>query len=121
MVLCECFKVVSLIDVVVVCVKFIMFDCEKGFLCVGVKNGGCVGMEYVMEYVEVLEVFDECVVDKGVEIVFELKVLLFLFGIEIDYEIIVLYFKFVFNNFNQIDVCGCGESVMIIFVKEVQI
>ena len=111
-------KAVSLTDAAAARVKSIMSDREKGFLRVGVKNGGCAGMEYVMEYVEAPEALDERVADKGVEIVLESKALLFLLGTEIDYETTALHSKFVFNNPNQTDACGCGESVTIIPVKE---
>ncbi|MFN3834923.1 MAG: HesB/IscA family protein [Glycocaulis sp.] len=86
----------------------------KGFLRVGVKNGGCAGMEYTMDYVAEPAALDERVEDKGVEIVIDSKALLFLLGSEIDYEITPLHAKFVFRNPNQTDACGCGESVTII-------
>tara|TARA_R110002073_G_scaffold102175_11_gene232108 strand:+ start:493 stop:783 length:291 start_codon:yes stop_codon:yes gene_type:complete len=89
-----------------------------GFLRVGVKNGGCAGMEYVMDYVEAPEALDERVEDKGVEIVLESKALLFLLGTELDYETTPLHSKFVFRNPNQTDACGCGESVTIVPVRE---
>ena len=112
-------KAVSLTDAAANRVKSIMANREKGFLRVGVKNGGCAGMEYVMEYVEAPETMDERVEDKGVEIVLESKALLFLLGTQIDYEITPLHAKFTFNNPNQTDACGCGESVTIIPVTEV--
>lgn len=111
-------KAVSLTDAAADRVKSIMATREKGFLRVGVKNGGCAGMEYVMEYVEAPEMMDERVEDRGVEIVLESKALLFLLGTEIDYEVTPLHSKFVFKNPNQTDACGCGESVTIIPVKE---
>tara|TARA_R110001606_G_scaffold68857_2_gene157359 strand:+ start:1780 stop:2070 length:291 start_codon:yes stop_codon:yes gene_type:complete len=89
-----------------------------GFLRVGVKNGGCAGMEYVMDYVDEPEALDERVEDKGVEIVLESKALLFLLGTELDYETTALHSKFVFRNPNQTDACGCGESVTIVPVRE---
>ncbi len=111
-------KAVSLTDAAADRVKSIMSTRDKGFLRVGVKNGGCAGMEYVMDYVEAPDALDERVEDKGVEIVLEAKALLFLLGTQIDYEITPLHAKFVFNNPNQTDACGCGESVTIIPVKE---
>ena len=82
-------------------------------LRVGVKNGGCAGSEYVMEYAETASPLDETVQDKGVTILVDPKAVLFLIGTEIDYETSRLSAKFTFNNPNQTDACGCGESVTI--------
>lgn len=112
-------KAVTLTDAAATRVKNLMEQREAGYLRVGVKNGGCAGMEYLMEYVEAPEAMDERVEDKGVEIVLEAKALLFLLGTEIDYEVTPLHSKFVFKNPNQTDACGCGESVTIIPVKEI--
>ena len=71
-------------------------------------------MEYVMDYAEDAAPLDERVEDRGVEILIDSKALLFLLGTEIDYEITPLHAKFVFNNPNQTDACGCGESVTIV-------
>ena len=91
-----------------------MTEKDAGYLRVGVKNGGCAGMEYLMEYVEAPEAFDEIVEDNGVKIVVDAKAVLFLLGAVVDYEVTPLHEKFVFNNPNQTDACGCGESVTII-------
>ncbi len=85
-----------------------------GYLRVGVKNGGCAGMEYLMEYADAPEPLDEVVEDNGVQIVIDAKAVLFLLGAQVDYEISPLHSKFVFNNPNQTDACGCGESVTIV-------
>lgn len=85
-----------------------------GYLRVGVKNGGCAGMEYVMDYAEAPAQFDEVVEDNGVKIVVDAKAVLFLLGSEVDYEVTPLHSKFVFRNPNQTDACGCGESVTIL-------
>jgi iron-sulfur cluster assembly protein len=92
-----------------------MARAEKPYagLRVGVKNGGCAGQEYVLEYAETAAPLDEVVEDKGVRILIEPKAVLFLLGTEIDYEVTRLSAKFVFNNPNQTDACGCGESVTI--------
>jgi len=84
---------------------------ETGYLRVGVKNGGCAGMEYVMDYVSEPDPMDERVEDQGVEIVVDAKSLLFLLGCQLDYEVTPLHAKFVFRNPNETDACGCGESV----------
>src|ERR1700735_5313577 len=96
-------------------VKEIMARAEKPYagLRVGVKNGGCAGQEYVLEYAEAAGPLDEVVEDKGVTILVEPKAVLFLIGTEIDYEVSRLSSKFVFRNPNQTDACGCGESVTI--------
>ena len=82
-------------------------------LRVGVKNGGCAGQEYVLEYAEAAAPLDEVVEDKGVTILVDPKAVLFLIGTEVDYEVTRLASKFVFRNPNQTDACGCGESVTI--------
>jgi iron-sulfur cluster assembly protein len=83
-------------------------------LRVGVKNGGCAGQEYTLEYATERGPLDEAVVDKGVTVLVEPKAVLFLVGSVIDYETTKLASKFVFRNPNETDACGCGESVTII-------
>ncbi len=106
-------KVVTLTERAAERVRVIMDQRGAGFLRVGVKNGGCAGMEYVMDYVMEPAALDERVEDKGVPIVIDAKAVLFLLGSEVDYEITPLASKFVFKNPNQTDACGCGESVTI--------
>jgi len=108
-------KVVTLSDAAAARVKEIMGKAEKPYagLRVGVKNGGCAGQEYVLEYAEAAGPLDEVVEDKGVTILVEPKAVLFLIGTEIDYEVNRLAAKFVFRNPNETDACGCGESVTI--------
>ncbi len=81
---------------------------------VGVKNGGCAGMEYTMEYAEEKGPLDEVIVDQGVTVLIDPKAILFLLGTQMDYEADKLSAGFVFNNPNQTDACGCGESVTIV-------
>ena len=109
-------KVVTLSDNAAERVKSIMAAAEQPYigLRVGVKNGGCAGQEYVLEYAEAAAPLDEVVEDKGVTILVEPKAVLFLVGTEIDYETTRLASKFVFRNPNETDACGCGESVTII-------
>jgi len=80
---------------------------------VGVKNGGCAGMAYTMEYAEAAAPTDEIVEDKGVRVLIDPKAVLFLLGTEMDYRIDKLSAQFVFNNPNQTSACGCGESVQL--------
>jgi len=109
-------KVVTLTDAAAARVKQIMAKAEKPYagLRVGVKNGGCAGQEYVLEYAEAANPLDEVVEDKGVTILVDPKAVLFLIGTEIDYETTRLAAKFTFHNPNETDACGCGESVTIL-------
>ncbi len=109
-------KVVSLTDAAAQRVTEIMRRAKQPYagLRVGVKNAGCAGSEYVLEYAEAAGPLDEVVEDKGVRILIEPKAVLFLIGTEIDYEVGRLASKFVFRNPNQTDACGCGESVTIV-------
>ncbi|MDP1627879.1 iron-sulfur cluster assembly accessory protein [Parvibaculum sp.] len=80
---------------------------------IGVKNGGCAGMEYTMEYAEDVQPLDEVVEDRDVKILIDPKAVLFLLGTEMDYAEDKFSSGFRFNNPNQTDACGCGESVSI--------
>lgn len=82
-------------------------------LRVGVKKGGCVGMEYTMDYVEQIAPQDEIVEDKGVKLLIDPSALLFLLGTQMDYRVDTLSSGFVFDNPNQTSACGCGASVAI--------
>ena len=108
-------KVVTLTEAAAERVREIMDRAEKPYagLRVGVKNGGCAGQEYVLEYAEAANPLDEVVEDKGVTILVEPKAVLFLIGTVVDYEKTKLSAKFVFRNPNETDACGCGESVTI--------
>ncbi len=108
-------KVVTLTEAAAERVREIMGRAEQPYagLRVGVKNSGCAGQEYVLEYAETANPLDEVVEDKGVTILIEPKAVLFLVGTEIDYEVTKLTAKFVFRNPNETDACGCGESVTI--------
>jgi iron-sulfur cluster assembly protein len=86
---------------------------------VGVKNGGCAGMEYTMEYAEAVNPADEVVEDKGVKILIDPKAVLFLLGTEMDYKTEKLSAQFVFKNPNQTSACGCGESVQLSPAKDI--
>jgi iron-sulfur cluster assembly protein len=113
-------KVVTLTDAAAKRVREIMAQprkdgAEKPYagLRVGVKNGGCAGQEYVLEYATDAGPLDEVVEDKGVTILVEPKAVLFLIGTVIDYDVTRLAAKFTFRNPNETDACGCGESVTI--------
>ena len=96
-------------------VRDIMQRSEKPVigLRVGVKNGGCAGMEYTMEWAEDQKPFDEVVEDKGVKVLIDPKAVLFLLGTEMDFQTTALKSGFTFNNPNQTSACGCGESVQL--------
>lgn len=111
-------KVVTLTDAAAERVKAIMAASHKPYLRVGVKNGGCAGMEYVMEYADAPEALDEVVEDKDVKILIKANAVLFLIGSTVDHETTKLASRFVFRNPNQTDACGCGESVTITPARE---
>jgi Iron-sulfur cluster assembly accessory protein len=108
-------KIMGMSDAAAERVKAIIANAEKPIVGVrvGVKNGGCAGMEYTMEYAEAIKPGDEVIEDKGVTILVDPKAVLFLLGTEMDYKVDKLSAQFVFNNPNQTSACGCGESVAI--------
>jgi iron-sulfur cluster assembly protein len=96
-------------------IKELMAKSERPIegLRVGVRNGGCAGMAYTMEYAQAANPADEVVEDKGVRILIDPKAVLFLLGTEMDFKVDKLSSQFVFNNPNQTSACGCGESVQL--------
>jgi iron-sulfur cluster assembly protein len=109
------FKVMTLTDAAAERVKSIIARADKPIagLRVGVKNGGCAGMSYTMEYAESVTPLDEVIEDKGVTVLIDPKAVLFLLGTQMDFQTTKLSSGFVFNNPNQTSACGCGESVAI--------
>jgi iron-sulfur cluster assembly protein len=108
-------QVMKLTDAAATRIKELMSKSERPIagLRVGVKNGGCAGMAYTMEYADAVGSTDEVVEDKGVKILIDPKAVLFLLGTEMDYKTDKLSAQFVFNNPNQTSACGCGESVLL--------
>jgi len=108
-------QVVRLTEAAAERIKAVMAKADRPIAAVrvGVKNGGCAGMSYTMEYAEKINPLDEIVEDKGVRILIYPKAVLFLLGTEMDYKIDKLSAQFVFNNPNQTSACGCGESVQL--------
>ena len=105
-------KVMTLTDAAAARVKSIMVSRPDVVgLRIGVKKGGCAGMEYTMTWAETQNRFDEVVEDKGARVLIDPKALLYLLGTEMDYHTDKLKSEFVFNNPNQVGACGCGESV----------
>lgn len=80
-------------------------------LRIGVKKGGCAGMEYTMDYVDEIGTHDETVELDGARVIIAPMAQMFLFGTEIDYETSLLESGFKFRNPNVVDACGCGESI----------
>lgn len=83
----------------------------KDLVRIGVKKGGCAGMEYTMSYADARAQHDELIEDKGVRVLIDPTAIMFLLGTEMDYRIDRMSSGFVFNNPNQTSACGCGESV----------
>lgn len=103
----------TLTDAAVARIKHLISRSEKdtGGLRIGVKNGGCAGMEYTLGFVDEPDKFDEVIEQDGARVLVEAKAVLFLFGTTMDYEVSKLRAGFVFNNPNQTSACGCGESI----------
>lgn len=106
-------KAMTLTDAAADRIRQIMEKSEEGVLGLrlGVKNGGCAGMEYTMEWAREQQPFEEVIEDKGVRVFLDPKAVLFLLGTQMDYQATTLKSGFVFNNPNQVSACGCGESV----------
>ena len=109
-------KVVTLTDAAAARMDEIMSGADENYIGVkiGVKNGGCAGMEYTMDYATEAAPLDEVVEENGIKILIDPKAILFLIGTRIDFVTEKLSQRFVFNNPNQTDACGCGESVTIV-------
>ena len=100
--------------------KLMEKDGHQG-LRIGVKKGGCAGMEYTMDYVDEVAEHDEVVEQDGARVIIAPMAQMFLFGTEIDYETSLLESGFKFNNPNVSEACGCGESIKFdesLFTKE---
>jgi iron-sulfur cluster assembly protein len=108
-------QVIKLTDAAAERIKFVMANAAAPVVGVrvGVKNGGCAGMTYTMEYADKVSPADEVVEEKGVRVLIDPKAILFLLGTEMDYKTDKLSSQFVFNNPNQTSACGCGESVQL--------
>ena len=91
---------------------------EVAGLKIGIKKGGCAGMEYTMEWATAAGKFDEIVEVDGARVIIDPKAVLYLLGTQMDYKIDKLSAQFVFNNPNQTSACGCGESVNLVPVNK---
>tara|TARA_B100001250_G_scaffold283888_1_gene245935 strand:+ start:1248 stop:1583 length:336 start_codon:yes stop_codon:yes gene_type:complete len=108
-------QIISLSDNAAKRIKEIMSGTEKNFLGVriGVKSGGCAGMSYLMEYTKEINPSDEIIEDKGVKVFIDSAAVMYLLGTQMDYKKEEFSSSFVFNNPNETERCGCGESFKI--------
>ena len=107
--------IIKLSDSAALKIKEIMTNAEKDSLGVrvSVKAGGCAGMSYVMEYSKEVNPNDEIIEDKGVKVFVDSAAVMYLLGTEMDYKQEEMSSSFVFNNPNETERCGCGESFKI--------
>ncbi len=107
------FKVMTLTDAAADRVKELVENGDKNAagLRVGIKKGGCAGMEYTMDMVDGALAGDDVIEDKGVKLFVDPSAVLFLLGTEMDFEVTKFRSGFVFKNPNEVSACGCGESV----------
>ena len=108
-------SIIKLSDNAAARIKEIMSNAEKESLGVrvSVKTGGCAGMSYVMEYTKEANPNDEVIEDKGVKVFVDPAAVMYLLGTEMDYKQEEMSSTFVFNNPNETERCGCGESFKI--------
>ena len=109
-------QVMKLTDRAAARIKSIMADkgAATAGLRVGVKKGGCAGMEYTMEWAAEQKPFDEVIEHDGAKVLIDPKAVMYLLGSEMDYKTDQLSAQFVFTNPNQAGACGCGESVNLV-------
>jgi iron-sulfur cluster assembly protein len=114
-------KVVTMTDAAAARVRSLLADKPGALgLRVGVKKGGCAGMEYTMAVAEAKEPHDEVVEHEGAVLLIEPTAIMYLLGTEMDFQKDKLGHQFVFNNPNQTGSCGCGESVNLTPAAEAQ-
>jgi len=109
------FKIMSLSDAAAARINEIIEDSDKPVIGVrvGVKNAGCAGMAYTLDYVTEPVAGDDHVNDKGVDVYVEPKATMFLLGTVMDFAESKMSAGFTFRNPNQTGECGCGESVQL--------
>ena len=108
-------QIIKLSDNAAQRIKEIMSKAERNYIGVrvGVKSGGCAGMSYVMEYTKNPNPNDEVIEDKGVKVYIDSAAVMYLLGTEMDFKKDKFSSQFVFNNPNESERCGCGESFKI--------
>ena len=104
-------QAVTITDKAAAQIRKLMTTGGKTGLRIGVKKGGCAGMEYTMDYVEDVDPHDEVVEQDGARVMIAPMAQMFLFGTQIDYQVSLLESGFRFNNPNVTEACGCGESI----------
>jgi iron-sulfur cluster assembly protein len=113
-------QAVSMTDKAVAQIRKLMERDGRHGLKIGIKKGGCAGMEYTMDYVDDADPNDEVVEKDGARVMIAPMAQMFLFGTEIDYETSLLESGFKFRNPNVTDACGCGESIKFKDIDELQ-
>ena len=105
-------QIIKLSDNAAKRIKEIMSSADNSTIGVrvGVKSGGCAGMSYVMEYAKEIKNNEEVVEEKGVKVFIDPKAVIYPLGTEMDYKKEKFSSQFVFNNPNETERCGCGES-----------
>ena len=105
-------QIISLSDNAALRIKEIMSSTDNQSIGVrvSVKAGGCAGMSYIMEYTKKANPNDEVIEEKGVKVFIDPAAVMYLFGTEMDYKKEEFSSQFVFNNPNETERCGCGES-----------
>ena len=107
-------QIIKLSDKAAVRIKEVLSQDKNSLgVRIGVKSGGCAGMEYVMEYAKETKPEDELIEEKGVKVFVDPGAVMYLLGTEMDYKKEELSSSFVFNNPNETERCGCGESFKI--------
>ncbi len=104
-------QAVTMTDKATAQIRKLMDKDNKQGLRIGVRKGGCAGMEYTMDYVDDIDPNDEVIEQDGARIMIAPMAQMFLFGTEIDYEVSLLEAGFKFKNPNVTEACGCGESI----------
>ena len=107
------FAVMTLTDAAADRVKAIVDNagCDAKGIRVGIKKGGCAGMEYSVDLVTEPNPKDDLVERAGARVWVAPEAVLYLLGTQMDFEVTTLRSGFTFNNPNQTSACGCGESV----------
>ncbi|WP_271893816.1 Fe-S cluster assembly scaffold SufA [Candidatus Phyllobacterium onerii] len=112
------FSVMTLTDAAAQRVSEIVATRENALgIRVGIKKGGCAGMEYMVDLVTEAKAGDDVVEKDGSKVFVAPEAVLYLLGTQMDFEVTKLRTGFVFNNPNQTSACGCGESVELMPAK----